>query len=153
MSDSLWPHGLQHARPPCPSPTPRAYSNSCPSSQWCHPTISFPVVPFSFCLQSFSASESFPVSQLFNLGGQIWSFSFSVSPSNEYSGLTTYRIDWFDLFDVQGTLESLLKHHNLKASVLWHSTFFMVQLSHPFRTKGKNIALTLWTFVGNVSAF
>ena len=89
-------------------PTPGACSDSCPSSRWCNPTISSSVFPFSSCLQSFSASESFPVSQLFNLGGQIWSFSFSVSPSNEYSGLTTYRIDWFDLLTVQGTLKSLL---------------------------------------------
>ena len=79
MSDSLWPHGLQHARLPCPSPTPRAYSNSCPSSQWCHPTISSSVVPFSSRLQSFPASGSFPVSQFF----AYWSFSFSISPSNE----------------------------------------------------------------------
>ena len=77
MSDSLWPHGLQHARLPCPLPTPGAYSNSCPFSQWCHPMISSSVVPFSSCLQSFPASESFPVSQFFTSGGQPIGFSFS----------------------------------------------------------------------------
>ena len=101
----LPPHGLQHTRPPCPSPTPRAFSNSCPSSQWCHPTILSSVVPFSFCLQSFLASGSFPMSQFFTSGGQsIGSFSFSISPPCEYSGLTSFRMDWFDLLAVQGTL-------------------------------------------------
>ena len=79
-----------------------------------------------------------------------WSFSFSISPSNEYSGLISFRIDWFDLLAIQGTLKSLLQHHNSKASILWHSTFFMVQLSHPYMTTGKNIALTIQTFVGKV---
>ena len=88
MSDSSQPHGPQHARPPCPSPTPRVWVNSCPLSQWCHPTISSSVVPFSSCLQSFPTSGSFQMSQLFALGGQsIWSFSFNISPSNEHSGL------------------------------------------------------------------
>ena len=98
VSDSLRPHGLQHTRPPCPSPTPRAYSYSCPSSQWCHLTISSSVVPFLSCLQSFPASGSFLVSQFFASGGQsVGSFSFSISPSNEYSGLISFRIDWFNL--------------------------------------------------------
>ena len=79
-----------------------------------------------------------------------WSFSFSVCPSNEYSGLISFRIDWFDLLAVQGTLESLLQHHSLKASILRRSAFFMVQLSHPYMTTGKTIALTRWTFVGKV---
>ena len=79
-----------------------------------------------------------------------WSISFSISPSNEYSGLISLRIDWFDLLAVQGTLKSLLQHHRSKASVLWHSTFFIVQLSHPYMTFGKTIALTGWTFVGKV---
>ena len=87
----------------CPSPPPRACSNSCPLSQWCHPTISSSVVPFSSCLQSFSASGSFLMSRLFTPGGPRWSFSFSMSPSNEYSGLISFRIDWFDLA-IQGTL-------------------------------------------------
>ena len=93
VSNSLWSHGLQHTRPPCPSPTPRDYSNSCPLRQWCHPTISSSVVPFSSCLQSFPASGSFPMNQLFAWGGQsIGSFSFSISPSNEHSGLISFRI-------------------------------------------------------------
>ena len=82
-----------------------------------------------------------------------WSFSFNTSPSNEHSGLISFRIDCFDLFEVQGTLKSLLQHHSSKASILWHSSFFIVQLSHPYMTTEKNIALTRWIFVGNVSAF
>ena len=109
MSDSLRPHGLQHARLPGPSPTPEACSNSCPSSWWCHPTISSSVVPFSSCPQSFPASESFQMSQLFASGGQsIRVFSLSISPSNEYSGLISFRIDCSALLAVQGTLKSLL---------------------------------------------
>ena len=105
MSDSLQPHGLQHARLLCTSPTPGACSNSCPSRRWCHPTISSSVIPFSSCFQSLPASESFPMSQCSTSGGQsIGSFSFSISPSNEYSGLTSFRIDWFDLA-VQTTLK------------------------------------------------
>ena len=111
MSDSLWPHGLQHTRPPCPSPTPRAYTNSCPSSQWCHPTISSSVIPFSSCFQSFLASGSFQMSQLFASGGQsIKSFSFNISPSNEHAGLISFGMDWLALLAVQGTLKSLLQH-------------------------------------------
>ena len=79
-----------------------------------------------------------------------WSFSFSISPSNEYSGLISFRIDWLDLLAVQGTLKSLLQHHSSKASILWHSAFFMAQLSHPYITTGKTIALTVWTFTGKV---
>ena len=79
-----------------------------------------------------------------------WSFSFSISPSNEYSGLTSFRIDWLDLLTVQGTLKSLLQHCNSKTSILWFSSFFIVQLSHPYMTTGKTIALTIWTFVGKV---
>jgi len=82
-----------------------------------------------------------------------WSFSFNISPSNEHSGLISFRMDWLDLLAVQGTLKSLLQHHSSKASILWHLAFFIVQLSHPYMTTGKTIALTRWTFVGNVSAF
>ena len=106
VSDSLRPHESQHARPPCPSPTPRVYSNSCPSSRWCHPAISSSVVPFSSCPQSLPASGSFPMSQLFKSGGQSWSFSYSISPSNEHPGLISFRMDWLDLLAVQGTQES-----------------------------------------------
>jgi len=129
---------VQHARPSCLSPTPRVYPNSCPLSQWYHPTISFSVVPFSSCPQSFPASGSFLMSQFFTSGGQsIKSFSFNISPSNEHPGLISFRIDWFDLLAVQGTLKSLLQHHSSKASILWHSAFFIVQLSHPYMTTGK----------------
>ena len=197
MSDSLRSHRLQHTRLPCPSPSPRARSNSCSLSWWCHPTISFSVIPFSSCLQSFPASGSFLMNQFFSsiqfsssvvpdslwphglqhtrlpcpsLSPRVcplksvmpsnhlifchpllllpsifpsigvfskelalcirwpkyWSFSFSISPSSEYSGLISFRIDWFDLLALQGTLKSLLQHHSSKASILWHSAFFMV---------------------------
>ena len=96
MSDSLWPHGLHHARPPHPSPTPGACSNSCPSSQWYHPTISSSVVPFSSHLQSFPESGSFQMNQFFTSCPKYWTFSFSISPSNEYTGLISFRTDWFD---------------------------------------------------------
>ena len=104
MADSLWPHGLQHTRHPCPTPTPRTCSNSCPSSQRCHPTISSFFADFSSCLQSFPASGFFLMSQLFTSDGQsIWSFSFSIHPTKEYSGLISFRIDCFELA-VHGTL-------------------------------------------------
>ena len=151
MSNSLRPHGLQHTRLPCPSPTARVCSNSCPLNRWCHPTISSSVIPFSSRLQSFPAPGSFPVSQFFASGGQKdWSFSFSISPSNEYSGLISFRIDWFDLLEVQGTLQSILQHHSSKASILWHLAFFMAKLLHPYITTGKTITLTRWIFVGKV---
>ena len=149
MSDSLWPHGLQHARPTCLSPTPEVYSNSCPSSWWCHPTISSSIIPFSSRLQSFPVSGSFPMSQLYASGGQSI-FSFNISPSNEYSGLISFRIDWLDRLTVQGTLKSLLQNHSSKASILQLSALFTVQLQHPYVTTGKTIALTKWTFVGKV---
>ena len=117
VSDSLRPHGLQHARPPCPSPTPGACSNSCPLIRWCHPTNSSSVVPFSSCPQSLPASGSFPMSQFFFIRWPNY-WSFSISPSNEYSWLISFRIDWFDLLAVQGTLKSLLQHHSSKSSVL-----------------------------------
>ena len=144
-------HGLQHARPPCPSPTPRVYSNSCPLSQWCHPTISSSIVPFSSCPQSFPASVSSNVSVLL-IRWPKDCFSFSISPSTEYSGVISFRIDWFDLHAVQGTLKSLLQHHSSKASILPHSAFFIVQLSHSYRTTGKTIALSRRTFVGNIKS-
>ena len=150
MSDSLRPHGLQHARLPCSSPSPGVCSDSCPLNWWCHPRISSSVVPFSSFLQSFPASGSFPMTQFFASGGQSTgvSASASVSPSNEYSGLISFRIDWFYLLAVQGTLKSLLQHHSSKASIFWHTAFFRVQLSHPYMTTGKTIALTIQTFVG-----
>ena len=130
MSSFLQPHGLQHTRLPSPSPTPRVYSNLCPLSWWCHPTISSSVVPLSSCLQSFPASGSFPVSQFFTSGGQsIGVSNFSISLSNEFSGLISFRMDWLELLAIQRTLKSLLQHHSSKASILLHSAFFIVQLT------------------------
>ena len=142
MSNSLRPHGLQHTRPPCPSPTPRMYSNSCPSSRWCHPTILSSVIPFSSCLQSCPASESFPVSQFFTSSDQSNGVlaSASVLPMDIQ--------EWFPL-----GLTGLISLHSKgpsRASILWRSAFFMVQLSHPYMTTGKTIALTRQTFVDKV---
>ena len=150
---TLRPHGLQHTRLPCLSPTPGACSNSCPLSWWCHPTISASVIPFSSCPQSFPASGSFPISQFFASGGQSTGVSAlaSVLPMSIQDWIS-FRIDWFDLCAVKGTLKSLLQHHSSKASVLRCSAFFMVQLSHPFMTTGKTIALTRRTFVGKVTS-
>ena len=120
--------------------------------QWCHPTISSSVSSYSPLPQSFPASGAFPVSQsaLCNRWPKNWSFSFSINPSNKYPGLISFRIDWFDLLAVQGTLKSLLQHHSSKPLIPPHSTFFMVQLSHPSMTTGKTIALARQTFVGKV---
>ena len=135
VSNSWWPHGLQHARFPCPSATPRAYySNSRPSSQWCHPTISSSVIPFSSLLQSFPPSGSFLMSQFFTSGGQ------SIGLSASASVLPLNIQDWLDLLAVQGTLKSLLQYHSSKASILRRSAFFIVQLSHPYMTTEKTIA-------------
>ena len=151
MSNSLWPYESQHVRPPCPSPTPGVYSNSCPSSRWCHPAISSSVVPFSSCRQSLPASGSFPMSQLFAPGSQsIGVSALAISPSNEHPGLISFKMDWLDLLAVRGTLKSLLQHHSSIASILRRSAFFTVQLSHPYITTGKTIALTRRTFVGKV---
>ena len=148
MSNTLKPHGLQQSRPPCPSPTLRAWSNSCPLSQWCHPTISSSAIPFSPIfpsIRTFSNESALP-----NRWPKYWSFSFSISPSNEHLGLISFRISWFDLLAGQGTLKSLLQHHSSNASMLQCSAFLLVQLSHPYMTIGKTIALTRWTFVGKV---
>ena len=128
---SLWPHELQHARPPCPSPTPGVYPNSCPLSQWCHLTFSSFVVPFSSCLQSFPTSGSFQMSQLFTSGSQ----NIGVSASTSVLPMNT---------------QDCLLHHSSKASILQHSACFIVQLSHPYMTTGKTIALTRRTFVDKV---
>ena len=144
VSDSLRPHEPQHARPPCSSPTPGVYSNPCPLSWWCHQTISSSVIPFSSCPQSFSASGFFPMSQLFAWGGQSIGVSIlaSVPPMNIQ--------DWSPLGWTGWNLKSLLQHHSSKASILQRSAFFTVQLSHPYITTGKAIALTRWTFVDKV---
>ena len=147
MSDSLQYQELQHARPPCPSPTPRVHSNSRPLSRWCHPAISSSVVPVSSCSQSLPASESFPMSQLSAWGGQ----STGVSALASFFPKNNFRIDWLDLLAVQGTLKSLLQHHSSKASIFRHSAFFTVQLSHPHMTIGKTIALTIRNFVSCIT--
>ena len=128
-----------------PSPTPGVYPNLCLSSRWCHPAISSSVVPFSS--QSLPASGSFPMSQLFTWGGQCIGVSASASV---LEGLISFWMDWLDLLTVQGTLKSLLQHHSSKASILQRSAFFRVQLSHPYMTTGKTMALTRQTFVGKV---
>ena len=129
MSDSLQPHGLQHARLPCPSLSPRACSNSCPSSWWCHPTI-LSCHPLLLLPSIFPSIRGFfNESALCSKWPKYW--SFSISPSNEYSGLISFRMDWFDLLAIQRTLRSLLQHHSSKASNLKCSAFFMVQLPHP----------------------
>ena len=152
--NSLWPHGLQHARRPCPSPTPGAYTNSCPSSRWCHPTISFSVVPFSSCLQSLPASRSFPLSQFFTPGGQ------SIGVSASISVLPMNIQDWFPL-GLTGLISLLSKGLSRVFSniTVQKHQFFSVhgslQSNSHIRnmTTGKTIALTRRTFVSNVSAF
>ena len=151
MSDSFWPHGLQHTRPACPSPTPGVYTHSSsiesvmPSNHLilCRPLI---LPPSTFPSIRVFSDESV----LCIRWSKYWSFSFSISPSSEYSGLISFRMDWLDLLAVQGTLKSLLQHHSPKASILQHSAFFKVQLSHPYMTTGKTIALTRKTFNGKV---
>ena len=146
VSLSLLPHGLQHTRPPCPSPTPGVYSNSCPLCQWCHPAVYHPFLLLPSIFPSIRVFSNKPVLhiRLPNYRG------FSISPSKEHSRLISFRMDWLDLLAVQGTLKSLLQLHSSKASVLQHSALFVVQLSHPYMTTGKMIALTIWTFVGKV---
>ena len=150
VSDSLWPHELQHTRAPCPSPTPRVHSNSCPSSRWCHPAISSSVVPFSSCPQSCPASESFPMSQFFAWDSQSTGVSAlaSVLPMNTQD----WSLEWTGQISLQfqGALTSLPQYHSSKASILRCSAFFTVQLSTPYMTPGKTIALTRWTVVGKI---
>ena len=141
VSKSLWFHGMLHVRLSYPPLSPWVCSNSCSLSQWCYLTISISVTT-SFCLQSFPASGSFPVNWLFASGGQS---IFSISASNEYSRLISFGTDWFDILSVQGTLKSFLQHHNLKASILQHSAFFMVQHNY-----WKNHSFVMWTFVSKV---
>ena len=162
MSNSLWPHGLQHM-PPCPSPTPGVHPNSCAVSRWCHPAMSSSVVPFSSCPQShkiyifyvyiyiihvykiyppscaslllpssiFSSIRVFSNESVLRIRWPKY-WSFSISPSNEHPGLISFRMDWFDLLAVRGTLNSLLQHHSSKASILLRSAFFTLQLSHAY---------------------
>ena len=139
MSDSLRPHGLQHARPPCPSPTPGVYSNSCPSCQWCHPTISSSVVPFSSHLQSFLASGSFQMSQFFASGGQ--SIGVSASTSVLLMNIQNWSpLGWTDRISLWSK----------GLSSVFSNTTVQKHHSHPYMTSGKTIALTRRTFVGKV---
>ena len=150
MSDSLQPHGLQHVRPPCPTPTPRVYSNSCPLSQWCHPAISSSVIPFSSCLRCFPASGSFPMSQFFASGGQSIgvSASASVLPMNSQEW---FPLGWTGWISLQSKgLSRVFSNTQFKSINPRCSSFFTVQLSHPYKTTGKIIALTRWTFVDNL---
>ena len=151
VSDSLLPRESQHARPPCPSQTPKSLLKLMPielvipSSHLilCHPLLLLPPIPPS--IKIFSNEST-----LHMRWPKYWTFSFSISPSNEHPGLICFRMEWLDLLAVQGTLKSLLQHHSSKASIFQCSAFFTVQLSHPYMTTGKTIALTRWTFVGKV---
>ena len=171
MSDSLRRHESQHSRLPCPSPSPGVCPNPCPSSQWCHPTISNSVIPFSYCPQSFPASGSFPMSQLFGSGGQGIgvSASLSVLPMNTQDWSPLGWTGWISL-QSRGLStvfsDTIVQKHqffgaskrsnrqriNLKNIQATPSAFFIVQLSHPYMTTGKTIALTRWTFVGKVTS-
>ena len=149
VSDSLWPHELQHARPPCPSPTPGVHSDSRPSVMpsshliLCRLLLLLPPIPPS--LKVFSNESSLRMRW-----PKYWSFSFSIIPSKEIPGLISFKMDWLDLLAVQGNLKSLLQHQSSNASILRCSAFFTVQLSHPYMTTGKTIALTRRTLVGKV---
>ena len=151
MSDSLRPHELQHARFPCPSRTPGVHPNPCPLSQWCHLTISSSVIPLSSCLQSFPASGSFQMSQLFASGGQSTgvSASASVLPMNTQDWSPLGWTGWISL-QSKGLSRVFSNTTVQKHQFLWCSAFFMVQLSHPYMIRGKTIALTRWTFVSKV---
>ena len=143
-------HELQHARPSCPSPTPWVYLNPCPLSWWCHPIISSSVVTSPPALNLSQHQDLLKWVSSSHQVAKVLDFSFSINPSNDYSGLISFRLDWLNLLAVQRTLKSLLQHHSSKASILWHSAFFIVQLSYPYMTTEKAIALTRRTFVGKV---
>ena len=154
ISYSLWPHGLQHTRLPSLSPSPRVCSESCPLGWWCHPTISFVL-----CHPLFLLPSVFPSIRVFSSESvlcirwpEYWSFSFSISPSSENSGLISFRIDWFELPAIEGTFKSLLQYHSSKASVLSCSDFFMVQFSHPY-WKNHSFDYMDLCWQSNVSAF
>ena len=150
MSDSLRPHGLQHTRPPCPPLIPRVVSSPrlmsielvMPYNHLilCHPLLLPSIFP---SIRVFSNESALCIRR-----PKCWSFSFSISPSKEHRELISFRMDWLDSLAVQGTHKSLLQHHTSNASILWCSAFFTVQISNPYMTTGKTIALTRQTFVG-----
>ena len=146
---SLWPREPQHPRPSCPSPTPRIHPNPCPSVMLsnhlilCRPLLLLPSIFPS--IRVFSNESALRIRW-----PKYWSFCFNISPSIEHPRLISYRMNWLDLLAVQGTLKNLLQHHSSKASILWCSTFFIVQLSYLYMTTRKTIPLTRWTFVGRV---
>ena len=153
MSYSLWSHRLQHARF-----LPLSITNSWSLLKLMSIESVMPSNHFKLCRPLLLPPSIFPRSRVFSNESVVhirwlkyWSFSFSISPSNKYSGLISFRMDWLDLLAVQGTLKSLLQHHSLKASILQHSAFLMAQLSHPYMMTGKTIALTRWPFVGKVT--
>ena len=150
MSNALQPREPQHTRSPCPSPTPRVHPNSCPLNWWCHPTISSSVIPFSSCPQSFPASGSFQMCQLFASGGQ----STGVSASTSVLPMNTQDwspLGWTGWISVQSNkLSRVFSNSTVQKHQFFGSAFFTVQLSHPYMTTGKTIALTRWTFVNKV---
>ena len=150
VSNSLWSHELQHTSRPCPSPSPRVSSRS--SFESVMPSNHLVLCcPFLLLLSLFLSIKIFSNESALHIRWpEYWSFSFCITPSNEYSGLISFRIDWFGLLAVQVILKSLLQRHSSKASILWYSAFFMIQLSYPYLTTRKTIALTIQTFVGKV---
>ena len=150
MSDSWWPHGLQHARLPCPSPSPRACSNSFMSIESVMPSNHL-----ILCRPPLLLPSIFPSIRVFSNESALrirwpeyWSFSLNISPSNEYPGLISFKMDWLEFLAVQGARKSLFQHHSSRTSILQCSTFFIVQLSHPYMTTGKTMALTRWFDLG-----
>ena len=150
VSDSLWTHESHHARPPCPSPTHRVHPNSCPLSQWCHPTISLPLLSPSPPALNLSQHQGlFKWVSSSHQVAKVLEFQLNISPSKVYPGLI-FRTDWLKLLAVQGALKSLLQNHSSKPSILKNSAFFIVQFSHSYMTTRKTITLTEGTLVGKV---
>ena len=151
VSDSLGPHGLQHTSLPCPSLSPRICLSSCPVNQWWHPTHLIFCCHLLFLLSVFPSIRDFSNELAVCIRWpKYWSFSFSISPSKEYSGLISFKSDWFDLLAFQGTLKSLLHYHSSKASIFLCSAFFIVWFSQLYLTTGKTVALPIRTLVGEV---
>ena len=149
MSNSLQPHDHSTLGLPVHHQLPESTQDHVCVSQWCIPTISSSIVRFSSPPSIFLSIRVFSNESVLHIRWpKYWNFSFSISPSNEHSGLISFKMDWLDLLTFQGTLKSLLQHHSLKASILWLSAFFIVQLSHTYMTTRKTIALTRWTFIG-----